>query len=257
MLLKGKVVLITGAAGGIGKAIASEMLAEGAITILSDYSKKTLDPVENELSSSLNLVDAIALDVTSIESIKNGIQYVIEKYGHLDILINNAGICKLRPALDITPEDWDLVFGVNLKGLFFCSLYAARQMIKQGKGNIINIASNAGKVGFPDQADYNASKAGVINLTRSLADEWAEYGVNVNAICPGAVHTKMLTDIAEQISYENDAGPETLLQSFAPNQLGRLILPSEVARVVVILSSDDASIIRGQSINVDGGSTPY
>ena len=121
MLLKGKVVLITGAAGGIGKAIASEMLAEGAITILSDYSKKTLDPVETELSSSLNLVDAIALDVTSIESIKNGIQHVIEKYGHLDILINNAGICKLRPALDITPEDWDLVFGVNLKGLFFRS----------------------------------------------------------------------------------------------------------------------------------------
>ena len=118
-------------------------------------------------------------------------------------------------------------------------------------------SSNAGKVGFPDQADYNASKAGVISLTRSLADEWAKYGVNVNAICPGAVHTKMLTDIAEQISFENDAGPETLLQSFAPNQLGRLILPSEVARGVVILSSDDASIIRGQSINVDGGSTPY
>lgn len=257
MLLNEKIILITGSSGGIGTAIAQEMLEEGAFIILSDYRTDLLNNTIDELRKTNTHFDVLEFDVTSIDSIEKGIQYIVDQYGRLDILVNNAGICKIRPALDITPEDWDLVVDINLKGLFFCSQVAAKHMRKIGKGTIINVASNAGKVGFPDQADYNASKAGVINLTRCLAEEWAQYGINVNAVCPGAVRTKMLTEIAELIASKSISDPEILLQSFAPKQLGRLINPSEVARLVVFLASDDASIIRGQAINIDGGSTPY
>jgi NAD(P)-dependent dehydrogenase (short-subunit alcohol dehydrogenase family) len=257
MLLKDKITLITGASGGIGQAIAKAMALEGATIILSDLKQELLLPIEKALVTAGNKVESIEIDVSSVSSIENGIQEVCNKYGRIDILINNAGICKIRPALEITPEDWDLVLDINLKGVFFCSQIAAKQMIKQNCGKIINIASNAGKVGFPDQADYNASKAGVINLTRSLAEEWAQYGINVNAICPGAVNTKMLVDIADLISTKINADSEKLLDSFAPKQLGRLIDPSEIGQIVVFLSSDNAVIIRGQAINVDAGSTPY
>lgn len=257
MLLNERIVLITGASGGIGSAIAKEMLENGAFIVLSDYRAGLLNNTLVELRKTSTNFDVLELDVTSNESIEKGIQYVIEQYKRLDILVNNAGVCKIRPALEITPEDWDFVIDINLKGLFFCSQIAAKHMRKIGKGTIINIASNAGKVGFPDQADYNASKAGVINLTRCLAEEWAQYGINVNAVCPGAVRTKMLTDIADLIASKSNSDSEILLQSFAPQQLSRLINPSEVAQVVVFLASDSASIIRGQAINVDGGSTPY
>jgi len=257
MSFKNKVVLITGGSGGIGKAIAKEFLNEEATVILTDNKKSLISEAEVELAIYKERLNTKILDITSVESIRDCIQYIKEQHNQLDVLINNAGMCKIRPALEILPEEWDLVFNINLKGLFFCSQFAAKIMLENGQGTIINIASNAGKVGFPDQADYNAAKAGVISLTRSLADEWAKYNVNVNAVCPGAVETKMLVDIANLIAARDCYDPEQLLKSFAPKQLGRLISPSEVAKVVVFLASNKASIIRGQSINVDGGNTPY
>ncbi len=257
MLLDEKIILITGSSGGIGISIAKNLLKEGAYVILSDYRTDFFDKSIPELKKINDHFDIIEIDVTSIESIENGFKYIVELYRKIDVVINNAGICKIRPALEITPDEWDQVLDINLKGLFFCSQIAAKYMRNIGKGSIINIASNAGKTGFLDQADYNAAKAGVINLTRNLAEEWAQYGINVNAVCPGAVRTKMLTDIAELIASKSNQDPEFLLQSFAPRQLRRLILPDEVAKVVVFLSSDNASIIRGQAINIDGGSTPY
>ena len=128
---------------------------------------------------------------------------------------------------------------------------------ERGGGSIVNIASNAGKVGYPNMAAYNASKAAVINLTRSLAGEWAEYGINVNAVCPGGVATPMLSDVAEWLGPKIDLDPEELLAGMFPAQLGRHIQPVEVGRVVAFLLSPQASIIRGQAINVDGGDTPY
>jgi NAD(P)-dependent dehydrogenase (short-subunit alcohol dehydrogenase family) len=257
MFLENKVALITGGSGGIGRAIAREMANEGCDIILSDLNVDSVFLLEKELNNGKQRAISVAIDVTSLDSINKGVQQILSKFERIDILVNNAGICKIRPALEIIPEDWDLIFNINLKGLFFCSQVVARQMIKQKNGTIINIASNAGKVGFPNQADYNASKAGVINLTRSLAEEWSQYGINVNAICPGAVNTKMLADIADIIASQINENPDKLMQSFAPKQLGRLIDPIEIGRLVAFLASSNAAIIRGQAINVDAGSTPY
>jgi NAD(P)-dependent dehydrogenase (short-subunit alcohol dehydrogenase family) len=172
--------------------------------------------------------------------------------------VNNAGVVALDNVLDIPLKDWDLLFDVNVKGLFLASQLAARQMIAQGTGgSIVNIASNAGKVGFPAQAHYNATKAAVINLTRSMALELAPSKINVNAVCPGAVDTPMLLECAVWITERSGGDPRALVQTFAPPQLGRLIQPIEVGRVVAFLASDEAAIIRGQSINVDAGATPY
>ncbi|HEU0106775.1 MAG TPA: SDR family oxidoreductase, partial [Vicinamibacteria bacterium] len=134
----------------------------------------------------------------------------------------------------------------------------ARRFIAQGEGGaIVNVASNAGKVGYPNMAGYNAGKAGVINLTRSLAAEWAPHRINVNAVCPGGVETPMLMAVAEWITSRQGGDPKELVQRMVPAQLGRPIQPIEVGRVVAFLLSDAAAIIRGQSINVDGGDTPY
>jgi NAD(P)-dependent dehydrogenase (short-subunit alcohol dehydrogenase family) len=257
MLLANKVALITGANGGIGRGIATAFVENGSNIILSDIEVSSLSDFANQFGKLKRKVTTIKMDVTSSESIKNGLHAILEEYGEINILVNNAGVCIIHPFLEITEEDWDLIFDVNIKSIFLCSKIFSQQFAKQGGGRIINIASNAGKVGFPNQADYNASKAAVINLTRSLAEELAPMGINVNAVCPGAVKTNMLIEIAQQIGSETNQNPEELLNSFAPKQLGRLIEPIEVGHVVAFLASDYANIIRGQSINIDGGNTPY
>jgi NAD(P)-dependent dehydrogenase (short-subunit alcohol dehydrogenase family) len=161
-------------------------------------------------------------------------------------------------ALDVAVVDWEAQMRVNVSGLFSCCQIVARQLIAQGDGGaIVNVASNAGKVGYPNMAGYNAGKAAVINLTRSLAAEWAEHRINVNAVCPGGVETPMLTAVAEWITSRRGGDARELVQRMVPAQLGRHIQPIEVGRVVAFLLSDAAAIIRGQSINVDGGDTPY
>lgn len=257
MLLPNKVALITGANGGIGRGIATAFVKNGSNVVLSDNKISSLSDFANQLGKLNRKIITLEMDVTSSKSIKNGLRAILDAFGEINILVNNAGACIIHSFLEITEEDWDLIFDVNIKSIFLCSKIFSQQFIKQGGGKIINIASNAGKVGFPNQADYNASKAAVINLTRSLAEELSPMGINVNAVCPGAVRTNMLIEIAQKISSETNQNPEELLNSFAPKQLGRLIEPIEVGYVVAFLASDYASIIRGQSINIDGGNTPY
>jgi NAD(P)-dependent dehydrogenase (short-subunit alcohol dehydrogenase family) len=175
--------------------------------------------------------------------------------GGLDGLVNNAGIVRLGPADQTTPAGLDLEFAVNVKGVLLASQEAAKRFT--GKGAIVNIASNAGKVGYRNMAGYNASKAAVINLTRSLSLEWVEKGINVNAVCPGGVATDMLKSVADFLAPRLGQESGKLYDSMFPAQLGRHIQPIEVGRVVAFLLSDAAEIIRGQSINVDGGDTPY
>lgn len=164
----------------------------------------------------------------------------------------------MGPALESSPDDWKLQFQVNVEALAECSRIAAAQMIAQGTGgSIVNVASNAGKVGYPNMAGYNATKAAVISLTRSLSAEWAENAINVNAVCPGGVDTPMLEEVAEWVGPRIGTAPKDLHANMTPAQLGRHIEPVEVGRVVAFLLSDRALIIRGQSINVDGGDTPY
>src|ERR1700674_5052214 len=162
----------------------------------------------------------------------------------------------MAPAAAIAPADFDLELAVKHRGFLFGAEPAYPAFAGKG-GAIVNIASNAGKVGFPNMAAYNASKAAVINLTRSLAREWAGERVNVNAVCPGAVATPMLRDVAEIISRSTGRDAEMLFAGMVAAQLGRHVEPIEVGRIVVFLLSDAAVIIRGQSINIDAGDTPY
>ena len=164
----------------------------------------------------------------------------------------------MDPALDVRDADWDLQMRVNVAGLFAGCRAAAREMIRSGRGGaIVNVASNAGKVGYPNMAVYNATKAAVISLTRSLAAEWAERGINVNAVCPGGVATPMLMGVAEWLAPRLGLSAPALHAEMKPKQMGRHVRPIEVGRVVAFLLSEDARIIRGQAINVDGGDTPY
>jgi NAD(P)-dependent dehydrogenase (short-subunit alcohol dehydrogenase family) len=159
-------------------------------------------------------------------------------------------------ASDLAPEAWRREFEVNVGGVVN-GAQAARLAFAGRGGAIVNIASNAGKVGFPNMAAYNASKAAVINLTRSLAREWAAERINVNAVCPGSVATPMLRDVADRLASATGRGSDELFAGMVPAQLGRHIQPIEIGRVVVFLLTDAAEIIRGQSINLDGGDTPY
>ena len=198
----------------------------------------------------------VAADVTKPASLKSAYDAVVAKWGRLEGLVNNAGIVRLGPADETSPEGLDLELAVNVKGVLLASQAAIGHFAGKG-GAIVNIASNAGKVGYRNMAGYNASKAAVINLTRSLALEWAEKGINVNAVCPGGVATDMLKSVAEFLAPRIGQDEKALFDTMYPAQLGRHIKPIEVGRVVAFLLSDAATIIRGQSINIDGGDTPY
>lgn len=256
--LSNKIVVVTGAARGIGAGIVEALLAEGALVVLADRDAAQLQEAVATLDPQGSRTSSMVADVTSETDISALVAEAVSRFGRLDGWVNNAGIVSLGPALDESAEIFGRQFAVNVAGLFACAKAAARQFIGQGGGGgIVNIASNAGKVGFPSQAGYNASKAAVINLTRNLAAEWAVHGINVNAVCPGAVDTPMLRGVAQTIASETGQDAEALFASFVPRQLQRHVQPREVGNVVAFLLSDAAAIIRGQSINVDGGETPY
>jgi NAD(P)-dependent dehydrogenase (short-subunit alcohol dehydrogenase family) len=257
-LLQDKTVLITGAGRGIGRGIALAVAEEGghvaALDLDGPAAQETARMVEGRGQKAL----ALTADVTDERAVARAIDSMVKTLGGLDGLVNNAGIVRMGEALETEPGDWSLQLRVNVQALFSCCQLAARQMTAQGRdGRIVNIASNAGKVGYPNMSGYNASKAAVISLTRSLAGEWARWGINVNAVCPGGVDTPMLGLVAEWIARRTGGEPAALVQTMVPAQLGRHIQPIEVGRVVAFLLSDRAVIIRGQSINVDGGDTPY
>lgn len=247
MRLQDKVVVVTGAGRGLGQGIVSALAAEGASVVAGDLAAP-------EVGAHVS----VAMDVTDPTAIATAVERAVAAYGRIDGWVNNAGVVHMAPALDLSAADWSAEFAVNTAAVFGCCQAAARQLIAQGGGgSIVNIASNAGKVGYGNMAAYNASKAAVINLTRSLAAEWAAAGINVNCVCPGGVDTPMLGQVADWIAARTGDDPGELLATMTPAQLGRHIQPVEVGRVVAFLLSDDAAIIRGQAINVDGGDTPY
>ncbi len=253
--LRDKVAIVTGGGRGIGRGIAQVLAEEGASVVVADLRQDLAQATVDGLKGP-GL--ALRVDVTSLDDLEAMVTRTVEQFGRLDVLVNNAGVVGMATATDLDPEEWDRVLAVNTKALFFACQAAARQMIKQGSGGkIVNIASNAGRLGFPDQPHYVASKGAVITLTRALAMEWVSHGINVNAVAPGGVGTELF---AEAVGWTADrvgvSADEMRARWVAPVPIGRLIKPREIGRVVAFLASSDADIIVGQTINADGGMTP-
>jgi NAD(P)-dependent dehydrogenase (short-subunit alcohol dehydrogenase family) len=235
-------VLITGGASGIGAATAARFLEEGSAVCILDRDPKARDAIRKQLS---DLAGTLAADVSNLRQIHDAFANAINLMGGVDVLINNAGISIRHNFLDITPEEWDRVIAVNLTGVFYMAQTAARHMMERGNGVILQTASTNGMVGQPYYADYNATKAGVIELTKSMALELAPK-VRVNAIAPGYVLTPM------QRAEYTDAMLEAVNQKIP---LKRHCQPEEIAGLFAYLASDDAAYVTGQVFTMDGGET--
>jgi 3-oxoacyl-[acyl-carrier protein] reductase len=241
--LTGKVALVTGAAQGIGRAIALLLAQNGADIVISDVNLEKAEETSKEIEGTGQRVMAIRGDVSNVEEVEQMVQAILNRFGHIDILVNNAGIARDKLILRMTEEDWDAVLGVNLKGTFNCTKAVVRHMSKQRSGKIISIASVVGEMGNAGQANYSASKAGVIGFTKTIAREFAQRGINVNAIAPGYIETAMTDALSEKAKEE--------LKRLIP--LDRLGRPEDVAEAVLFLVSESASYITGQVLNVNGG----
>jgi NAD(P)-dependent dehydrogenase (short-subunit alcohol dehydrogenase family) len=240
--LRDKIALVTGAAGGIGAATARRFAREGAAVAINDAKPEGLEAVAGEIRAAGAKTLVLPGDVTKKADCERIVQEVSRTFGRLDILINNAGINRDAMAAKMTEEQWDAVLSVNLKGTFLCAQAALPGMRERAWGRVVN-TSSIGSLGNIGQANYAASKAGVIGLTKTLALEYAKYGVTVNAVAPGPVMTAMLAGVPDAIR-------ERIV---AQVPVGRIASPDEIAGVHVFLASDDAAFITGQVIFADGG----
>ncbi len=243
MLLKDQVALITGGAQGIGKEIALTFADEGSHVVIVDLNKENLAKTRSEIESKGVKCLEIEANVTQSTQVEEAVKKCVDSMGRIDILVNNAGITRDTLLIRMSEEDWDLVLSINLKGTFLFTKAAAKIMMKQRSGRIINIASIIGLMGNAGQANYGASKAGVIGLTKSTAKELCKRGINVNAIAPGFIKTAMTDKLPEDI--------RNLMLTQIP--LERFGLPEDVANVALFLASKYSSYLTGQVIQVDGG----
>ena len=255
--LEGRVYLVTGAAGGIGEGIARAIVEAGGSAALVDIDREGARATADRVGSIGTSAAAFRADVSDAGEVERAVEGTVEHFGRIDGAVNNAGVVTLDEAWEATGPDWNHQLEINVTGSFLVAQAVGKRLKASGGGSIVNVASNCGKVGYRNMAAYNASKSAVLGLTRSLSMEWAEHGINVNAVCPGGVDTPMLAGVAEWLSPRLDIPADELLGSMGPAQLGRRIAPMEVGRVIAFLLSDAAHIIRGQAINVDGGDTWY
>ncbi|BAY98133.1 3-ketoacyl-(acyl-carrier-protein) reductase [Tolypothrix tenuis PCC 7101] len=241
--LRGQVAIITGASRGIGRAIALELASYGANVVVNYASSSgAADSLVAEITAAGGEALALQADVSKLDQVEALFNTVIDKFKRIDILVNNAGITRDTLLLRMKPEDWQAVIDLNLTGVFLCTRAASKVMLKQRSGRIINIASVAGQMGNPGQANYSAAKAGVIGFTKTVAKELASRGITVNAVAPGFISTDMTSNLSNT---------EEILK-FIP--LGRYGQPEEIAGMVRFLAADTAAAyITGQVFNVDGG----
>ncbi len=244
MRLENKIALITGASSGIGRAIALKYAEEGAVVIINYSGNITgASEVVKEIIQNGGAAEAIKCDVSNYKDVESMVGYVIGKYNRIDILVNNAGITKDTLLMKMTPQDFDMVININLKGTFNTIQCISRHMIRQKSGRIINMASVVGITGNIGQANYAASKAGVIALTKSAAKEFATRNITVNAIAPGYIVTRMTDILGEKVKDE-------ILAKIPMKKEGN---PEDIAFTAIFLAMDESNYITGQVINVDGG----
>ena len=243
-MLKGKTAVITGSGRGIGKAIAMKMAGLGANIVINDIPSSDYADATCEEIKALG-VDCIVVkgDVRSADDVAELVNTTIEKFGGIDIFVNNAGVTRDGLMLRMSEDDWDLVMDINLKGAFNCIKAVARPMMKQRGGSIINIASVVGVMGNAGQANYSASKAGLIGLTKTTAKEFASRGIRCNAVAPGFIASDMTDKLTDDVKK----------QYFDAIPLSKFGETSDVANVVAFLASDMSNYVTGQVINVDGG----
>jgi 3-oxoacyl-[acyl-carrier protein] reductase len=242
----GKVVLITGAGRGLGRAMALAFAAEGGRLAVNDLTPVNLQDTQRLIVEAGGEAQAFEADVSQRQQVRLLVEQVVQSFGRLDIVVNNAGVEPHAPLLSLDEWDWDRTLSVNLKGPFLVMQTAGRVMSEAGQGCIVNIASIAGRAhGLKDRAAYVASKMGLIGLTREAARELAAYNIRVNAVCPGVIETEMTATLRQD--------PEMMSRWLSEIPQGRLGAPDEVVGLVLFLCSDAAAYITGQAINVDGG----
>jgi len=251
MRLANRVSLITGASRGIGRAIALAYAREGVDVVVNcSSSVGDAEKVADEVRALGRRALVVQADVADRSAVEEMVGKTIQEFGRIDILVNNAGMAIVAPSIELEESQWRKGIDVLLTGVFFCSQVAGKEMIKQKSGKIVNIASMAGLVGIPERACYISAKAGVIGMTRVLAVEWAQYNININAICPGFIKTDIIAGLIERGLYD-----EKTLNTLTP--LGKIGEPDDVANIAVFLASDESKNITGQSIVTDGGWSTY
>ncbi|MBU0549817.1 MAG: 3-oxoacyl-[acyl-carrier-protein] reductase [Candidatus Omnitrophica bacterium] len=243
MRFKDKVALVTGSAQGIGRGISLAFAGEGADIIVADVNLKEAEKVRREIKALGRQAEAVELDVTDLSKVQDTLNKILDKFKKIDILVNNAGITRDNLILRMSEAEWAGVLKVNLTGTFNCTKAVSRVMLKQKSGKIINIASIIGIIGNIGQANYSASKAGIIALTKTTAKELASRNINVNAIAPGFIKTQMTEKLPEEIK----------AKMLAEIPLARFGNPQDIANTCLFLASEESSYITGQTIVVDGG----
>ncbi len=243
MELKDKIALVTGGAQGIGKIVGEELARQGAHVILGDVNLEGAQASAAEIKNNGGSASAVELNVTDAVGVQKTFDSISKEFKLVDILVNNAGITRDGLVMRMKEADWDLVLSINLKGSFLCTQQAVKQMMKQKSGSIVNIASIVGLMGNAGQANYSASKAGLIGLTKTTAREVASRGIRVNAIAPGFIDTAMTQVLDEKVR-------ERLIEQIP---LARLGLPEDIANCVSFLVSDRAGYVTGQVLSVNGG----
>lgn len=244
-----QVVIVTGGNKGIGKQLASFLASVGAKVVLIARNKEELENVAHEIEVNSGKVLALPFDLTNVEGIPDITDKIVNHFGKIDALINNAGINITKPALEVTVEDWDRIMDINLRSVFFTCQSVGRHMIGRKKGKIINMSSQMAMVGYYKRSAYSSSKGGITQLTKALAIEWASHNINVNAIAPTFMKTPMTDKMFMDEDFKND------VMSRIP--LGRLAKPEDLFGAVLYLCSESSNMVTGQTLMVDGGWTVW